>query len=457
MSVVMRRQVHTVGDAEGEDRHGGGPPGDLTMEAARVAGVSPLRTAASLAPFRAAALRARRLPRTASPAPAAAGPRRNAPVTARHEQDQAVSIAPSAPVAGRKVTVTRAGTPRIVRVGPSARKGTRRSFLTAPYKPLRKASSGPTLACGASADPAGLTARARPKARPEAHAASLRDSRAAAAPTRTRVWRVSTPVSTGLHTISTRSPHGLHSSSCLLTVIAVGFAEFLTWRPGTRIWPVWCGNAEVSIWLKLDGVGARLVKVCATAARSGTSARPGVFITPAVVGATPYRTPLVIPGSMAGGCASCAPGCSTPRMRRRDGAHPGQDTSTCKPMTTACRRHLGNQVARLTGAGAIGVKVYSSLGSQVPGAAPQAAGTTTRAAGITPSFSGSTSCPSYCRRMADGLSTARAPPWSTASFTLDPTYRSSGCRRQAQLRDSGPREQGTEDQCHGFPFGPSVK
>lgn len=61
------------------------------------------------------------------------------------------------------------------------------------------------------------------------------------------------------------------------------------------------GNAEVLIWLKLDGVGARLVKVCATAARSGIFARPGVFITPAVVGAIPYRMPPVIPGSMAGG------------------------------------------------------------------------------------------------------------------------------------------------------------
>ena len=56
----------------------------------------------------------------------------------------------------------RAGTPRIVRAAPSTRKGTRRSFPTA----SRKASSGPTLARGASAAPAGLTARARPKARP---------------------------------------------------------------------------------------------------------------------------------------------------------------------------------------------------------------------------------------------------------------------------------------------------
>ena len=39
----------------------------------------------------------------------------------------------------------------------------------------QKASSGPTLARGASADPAGLTARARPEARPDGRAANLRD------------------------------------------------------------------------------------------------------------------------------------------------------------------------------------------------------------------------------------------------------------------------------------------
>ena len=44
-----------------------------------------------------------------------------------------------------------------------------RSAKTAP----QKASSGPTLACGASADPAGLTARARPEARPGTRAANL--------------------------------------------------------------------------------------------------------------------------------------------------------------------------------------------------------------------------------------------------------------------------------------------
>jgi hypothetical protein len=69
-----------------------------------------------------------------------------------------------------KATVTRTGTPRIVRGGPSSVKGTRRSFLTA----SQKGSPEPTLDPGASADPADLTARARPEARPEARAANLR-------------------------------------------------------------------------------------------------------------------------------------------------------------------------------------------------------------------------------------------------------------------------------------------
>jgi hypothetical protein len=58
--------------------------------------------AASLAPFRAVALRARRLPRTAPPAPAAAVPRRNVPDAARRELVPAAMPAPGAPIAGRK-------------------------------------------------------------------------------------------------------------------------------------------------------------------------------------------------------------------------------------------------------------------------------------------------------------------------------------------------------------------
>ena len=48
--------------------------------------------AVSLAPFRAVALRARRLPRTASPAPAAGGPRRNVPGAASRELVSAVML-----------------------------------------------------------------------------------------------------------------------------------------------------------------------------------------------------------------------------------------------------------------------------------------------------------------------------------------------------------------------------
>ena len=54
--------------------------------------------------LRAEALRRDELPRTAAPAPAAAGPRRHAPMPCQHEQGQAVTLAPSAPIAVRKVT-----------------------------------------------------------------------------------------------------------------------------------------------------------------------------------------------------------------------------------------------------------------------------------------------------------------------------------------------------------------
>jgi hypothetical protein len=99
------------------------------------------------------------MPRT----PPQRAPRRNAPWACAPRAGRAGCRAPGVPIAGLKGHKRRAGTPRIVRVGPSTRKGTRRSFLTA----SQKASSGPTLARGATADPAGLTARARPKARPD--------------------------------------------------------------------------------------------------------------------------------------------------------------------------------------------------------------------------------------------------------------------------------------------------
>ena len=81
------------------------------------------------------------------------------PDAAPHEQGQAVTLTPSAPIAVRKVTATGTGTPRIVQVGRSSVKGT------------------PPLSAGASADPADLTARAGPEARPEIRTANLRSKR----------------------------------------------------------------------------------------------------------------------------------------------------------------------------------------------------------------------------------------------------------------------------------------
>ena len=79
--------------------------------------------AASLAPFRAAALRARRLPRTAAPAPAAAGPRRNVPGAARRGLVAARHARARCADRRAKGLGDRAGTPRIVRVGPSSLNG----------------------------------------------------------------------------------------------------------------------------------------------------------------------------------------------------------------------------------------------------------------------------------------------------------------------------------------------
>ena len=119
--------------------------------------------------LRAEALRRAELPRPAAPVTGRMRYPPYRPGAAPGGQDQAVSLARAAPSPGRSRSRSRGGTPRIVRAAPSTRKGTRRSFLTA----AQKGSSGPTLARGASGDPAGLTARARPKARPETRAANL--------------------------------------------------------------------------------------------------------------------------------------------------------------------------------------------------------------------------------------------------------------------------------------------
>jgi hypothetical protein len=114
-----------------------------------------------------AALRARRLPRTAAPAPAATSRRRNDPAAARRELVSAVNSAPDPANHRAMVTGTRDGTPRIVRVGPFSLNG-------APHPRSARTHLRRAVDPGASADPAGLTARARPKARPETRAANLR-------------------------------------------------------------------------------------------------------------------------------------------------------------------------------------------------------------------------------------------------------------------------------------------
>ncbi len=124
--------------------------------------------------------------------------------------------------AGRRENVTASGPERRALSGsapPPARAPedpSNRSAQTAP----QKASSGPTLACGASADPAGLTARARPKARPEAHAASLRSacSRTGDSDARSGACR-------------RRSPHGLHTVS---TRVHSGVSGMRSWRDTLR-------------------------------------------------------------------------------------------------------------------------------------------------------------------------------------------------------------------------------
>ena len=132
----------------------------------------PASSSAEGAPSRAAARRAD------APHPAAPRTRRNAPgMCCAGRADRAGGDAPDAPVAGRKVTDTGPERRALSVSGPSTRKGTRRSFLTASQKPLRrKHLRDPPLRAETSADPAGLTARARPKARPCTRAARPQSS-----------------------------------------------------------------------------------------------------------------------------------------------------------------------------------------------------------------------------------------------------------------------------------------
>jgi hypothetical protein len=83
---------------------------------------------------------ARRAAASGYPAPAAAGPRRHAPAP-RHTCRTKPSRSRQVRRSPYEDHSHRAGTPRIIQVGPSSIKGTRRSFLTA----SQKGSSGPAL------------------------------------------------------------------------------------------------------------------------------------------------------------------------------------------------------------------------------------------------------------------------------------------------------------------------
>jgi hypothetical protein len=131
-------RVQGRGSQPGESRAGA----EGTASAGRAAGGRIYSGAAACRALRAKAHRARRCLRPAVPAPAAS----RYPLQ-RAQGDRASTSWPSrrsaARCAGRRAKGHRdwAGTPRIVRGGPSSVKGTRRSFLPAP----QKGSSGPTL------------------------------------------------------------------------------------------------------------------------------------------------------------------------------------------------------------------------------------------------------------------------------------------------------------------------
>ena len=91
--------------------------------AAGVAGVSPLRGGSFARALSGGSPAGAAAAAHGYPALAAADPRRNVPDAARGELAQAVSVAPDASDRRTKVTGTRAGTPRIVRAGPSSLNG----------------------------------------------------------------------------------------------------------------------------------------------------------------------------------------------------------------------------------------------------------------------------------------------------------------------------------------------
>ncbi len=128
-------------------------------------GVSPLRGGSSARVLRTRALRTRAAAAHGIPATGRTGPRRNAPFAAPHEQDRADALAPGAPAAGRKITCAGAERRALSGLAPPA--------STVLRIPLRGTRLRRAVDPGASASPAGLTARARPEARPEERAANL--------------------------------------------------------------------------------------------------------------------------------------------------------------------------------------------------------------------------------------------------------------------------------------------
>jgi hypothetical protein len=134
---------------------GGWPALATRAPSADRCGAQPVRRATGTGSFRRAlwaeARQARRLPRTAPRRPAACGPRRSSlprPPAPRPGRSRRAECATNR----ESVTATRAGTPRIVRAGPSSVKGTRRSFL----KPLRRNDlRDPPLSAGDLCQPSG--------------------------------------------------------------------------------------------------------------------------------------------------------------------------------------------------------------------------------------------------------------------------------------------------------------
>jgi hypothetical protein len=155
---------------EGTRKSAGGIVGWSAMRPprrARGVGGRAYSGAAACRALRAEAHRARRCRGSAAPHPQASGTGSNAlSVPAPARAGRGGVLTPNVPVAVRR---SRSRNAAHCPGRPLRTQGHPKILSNAP----QKASSGPALACGASADPAGLTARARPEARPGRRAANL--------------------------------------------------------------------------------------------------------------------------------------------------------------------------------------------------------------------------------------------------------------------------------------------